>query len=151
MTDNGEPIVRIFVKGAPEIVLPKCTKKFDPTGKPEACSEEDHKYVLETYMKDALCKKGLRCIAFGYKDMPLSDFDQLMEVEDKGIDTFDSHLTFVALVALEDPLRDDIKNIVQFISGEAIGEQQINIRLITGDNIETARCIAEEAGIISAD
>ena len=52
-------------------------------------------------------------------------------------------LVFVGFVAIRDPLRDDVK--------EAVAECRqagIEVKMITGDNVETARAIAYEIGLI---
>ncbi len=54
-------------------------------------------------------------------------------------------LTIVGIYALQDPLRDEIVESV--IKCHKAG---INIRMVTGDNIDTAKAIAIDAGIVSA-
>lgn len=55
-------------------------------------------------------------------------------------------MTFLASFALKDELRDGVHNVIDklFNSG-------INVRMISGDNIETAKAVAREAGILSND
>jgi P-type E1-E2 ATPase len=55
-------------------------------------------------------------------------------------------LTAVCIFALKDPLRPEIKESVRVCK-----KAGINIRMVTGDNIETAKSIAIEAGIVSKE
>ena len=50
----------------------------------------------------------------------------------------------VGVLALKDPLRDGIRQAV-----ETCHKAGINVRMVTGDNINTAKAISVEAGIIS--
>lgn len=59
---------------------------------------------------------------------------------------FEEDLTFLAMVALRDPLRDTIKDVVNQVRGAGI-----NLRLISGDHTETAKAVAVDAGIISKE
>lgn len=104
-------------------------------------------------MNDILVQKfttvGFRTIAFAYKDFPADEFESLRErcnnfesEEDRNI--LESQLTFVGLFALFDPLRDKVKHSVQYAH---IGN--INVRLVSGDHLETAKSVAVQAGIIT--
>lgn len=53
-------------------------------------------------------------------------------------------MTMVAIFGLKDPLRDGIRKAV-----ETCHKAGINVRMVTGDNIDTARAISLEAGIIT--
>lgn len=56
----------------------------------------------------------------------------------------ETDLTMVGVLALKDPLRDGIRKAV-----ETCHHAGINVRMVTGDNINTAKAISVEAGIIS--
>jgi magnesium-transporting ATPase (P-type) len=55
-------------------------------------------------------------------------------------------LTMAGIFGLKDPLRDGIKEAVA-----TCHKAGINVRMVTGDNIDTARAISLEAGIITHD
>ena len=55
-------------------------------------------------------------------------------------------LTMIAICGLQDPLRGQIVESVKVCQ-----EAGINIRMVTGDNLDTAKAIAIEAGILRAD
>jgi Ca2+-transporting ATPase len=50
------------------------------------------------------------------------------------------------MVGIKDPLRDGIKRAVQLCHGAGV-----RVRMVTGDNINTAIAIAKEAGILAED
>jgi Ca2+ transporting ATPase len=61
-------------------------------------------------------------------------------------EVLEAGLTVIGIYALQDPLRDEIKESV--IKCHKAG---INIRMVTGDNLDTAKAIAIEAGIVSEE
>jgi len=77
---------------------------------------------------------------------------------EKKIENLGNHLRFLALIGLDDPLRENISQLVKFIEGDLEGVEEgsdyvknITMRLISGDHIETVRKVAEKAGIIQKD
>ena len=59
------------------------------------------------------------------------------------METVETELTMVGIFGLKDPLREGIRDAV--IKCHAAG---INVRMVTGDNIDTAKAISLEAGIL---
>jgi Ca2+-transporting ATPase len=55
----------------------------------------------------------------------------------------ETELTFVGLVAIRDPLRPDVKEAI-----ERCRSAGIEVKMITGDNVETARAVAYDVGLI---
>ena len=53
------------------------------------------------------------------------------------------NLTIIGMVGIKDPLRDEIPFAV-----EQCHRAGVEVRMITGDNPETAKAIAKEAGIL---
>lgn len=62
------------------------------------------------------------------------------------IDFFENNLTFYAICGIQDPLRPEIVKSVQQCK-----DAGILVRMVTGDNIETARAIALNAGILQKE
>ncbi len=58
-------------------------------------------------------------------------------------DALESGLVYAGFVAIRDPLRDDVKDAVA-----ECRQAGIEVKMITGDNVETARAIACEVGLI---
>lgn len=153
--------VRIYIKGAPEFVVAKCNAYY--VGEPattatgesykEAKKEplsEDRKAEILADMNSKMTQDSLRAIAFSYRDMNVSDFESLMSRMSGDIDSseeisaFEENQTFLALVALKDPIRDNMKKMV----GEA-KDANIALSMISGDNLMTAAAVACDVGILS--
>lgn len=141
--------VRVFVKGAPEIVINNCDKYIDESGEAAALDEEKKKDIIDNVVVEQFAKKALRTILVAYCDYTREEFDAMRGdnnnfATENDREVMEKDLTAVAIFALEDPLRDEIKGAIEKckIAG-------ITVRMVTGDNINTAKAIAVKAGIIS--
>jgi len=120
----------IYLKGSLEAVLSRCQWQLDPTG---------HRQPLDragiTAAADALAKEGLRVLAFAQKFCP---------GEQHNLDHPDvaAGLVFLGLQGMIDPPRPEAIAAVQ--SCQTAG---IQIKMITGDHILTAKAIAEQMGL----
>ncbi|KAJ1324930.1 putative calcium P-type ATPase [Microdochium nivale] len=147
--DNGK--ARLYVKGASEILLGKCTRWLkNPAldGASEGMETNDHetvKALIEDY-----ASRSLRTIALIYRDFeswPPRDARRNEENKNEAVfeDVFQD-MCFVGLVGIQDPLRPGVP--------EAVKECQragVIVRMVTGDNKLTARAIAKECGILDED
>lgn len=61
-------------------------------------------------------------------------------------EALEKNLTLIGIYALQDPLRDEVIKSVNICH-----KAGINVRMVTGDNIDTAKAIAIEAGILTRD
>lgn len=158
-----EDTVRVYVKGAPEVVLQSCSSHYQPAGQ-GTINENDrywiaqkvpldenarHKIINET-MEQQMAQNSLRVIAFSYCDMSVHEFQQRLQRTGQEIDN-DNEIasivgdqTFLALVALRDPLRMNIKDVIK--TAESSG---INLRLISGDHLLTSKAVARDCGILT--
>ncbi len=66
--------------------------------------------------------------------------------ENEDVERIANDLIFIGMVGIKDPLRDEIPHAVQ-----QCNEAGVRVRMITGDNPETAKAIAKEAGILPDD
>ena len=71
------------------------------------------------------------------RDLPADGND--WEDEDKMI----ADLTLIAIVGIEDPVRDEVPDAIRKCK-----KAGITVRMVTGDNINTARSIARKCGIL---
>lgn len=146
--------VRIYVKGAPEIVIQKCANYYKSAGPGEAMKEpiDDAFHTDFSEKLTTMTKQSHRAIAFAYTDLDLSEFQDIMTQMNNEIDTpeeiacFEQDLTFLAMIALSDPVRSNIKEVVETVKGAGI-----NIRLISGDNLETVKAVAVDVGILTRE
>lgn len=86
-----------------------------------------------------------------YTDFERSEFDKLKAKNnnfDKEADreVIENGLTVIGIYALQDPLRDEIVDSVKRCHAAGI-----NVRMVTGDNIDTAKAIAINAGILKPE
>ena len=135
MPDGGP--LRLFCKGASEIVLGFCTQVVRPDGQPQALTEA-MRHALETTI-GAFADEGLRTIAVAYRDCETAP-----DMEDG--DSAEQDLTLVALLGLEDPVRPEVPDAVQTCKNAGIV-----VRMVTGDNPRTAVAIAKKCGILDPD
>lgn len=77
---ENEEKVRIYLKGAPEEVLKKCSLKFHANGTQVELEETDRQYILGDIASKTFAKKdGLRVIALSYYDMDLEVFNNIKQ------------------------------------------------------------------------
>ena len=108
-----QDIVRVYIKGAPEIVLPNCLNHFNEIGQKVPMSDAERDYLLEDTLKSRMTSKGHRALALSINDFSLSQFETLKAQtlnfsEENGVNLLSRNQTFLALVALETPLRENI-------------------------------------------
>ncbi|KAH7819773.1 P-type ATPase (P-ATPase) Superfamily Protein [Monocercomonoides exilis] len=137
---------RVFTKGASEIVSALCTKMIvvGENGKPtEVPVDSKLREKINTTIQK-MASSGLRTIAISYKDVPKSQ----VKPEGPNGELYPDNappefgLTLIGITGIKDPLRAEV---VQAI--ERCHDAHVVVRMVTGDNIETAKHIAEEAGI----
>ncbi|RCN30007.1 calcium-translocating P-type ATPase, PMCA-type [Ancylostoma caninum] len=140
---------RIYAKGASEIILSRCSFILGQDGalQPFAASQvaELTKDVIEPMASD-----GLRTIGLAYKDMvPAGTKKEDNEVEYTGeIDwddeeTIRNGMTAIAIMGIQDPVRPEVPAAI-----DKCQRAGITVRMVTGDNINTARSIATSCGIL---
>jgi Ca2+-transporting ATPase len=116
-----------FTKGAPEMVLERCTRIYGPSGVREL-TEQDKVEMLEK--NHALAQETYRVLALAYR--PLSTKSEELEKD----------MIFLGLIAMLDPPREEAKKAI-----ETCHRAGIKVVMITGDNQETAKAIAMEIGL----
>jgi len=127
--------LRLYSKGAAEIVLGLCTRFLKPDGTTEVIQDGLRKKLRASV--DEMAAKGLRTIGLAYRD-----FDQAQDWGDDS-QAFQDQLTMIGLLAIEDPVRQEVPESVRLCQGAGIV-----VRMVTGDNILTAKKIAAECNIL---
>nr|XP_056722967.1 plasma membrane calcium-transporting ATPase 2 isoform X11 [Euleptes europaea] len=128
---------RMYSKGASEIVLKKCSKILNAAGEPRIFRPRDRDEMVKKVI-EPMASEGLRTICVAFRDFsnnPEPDWDNENDIL--------TDLTCICVVGIEDPVRPEVP--------EAIRKCQragITVRMVTGDNINTARAIAIKCGII---
>uniref|UniRef100_A0A7E4UN35 Calcium-transporting ATPase n=1 Tax=Panagrellus redivivus TaxID=6233 RepID=A0A7E4UN35_PANRE len=139
---------RVFVKGASEIMLKRCKYIIGQNDaiQPFTSSESDRlvKEVIEP-----MASHGLRTICVAYKDYVPQKTNNPNDVVYGGeIDWEDEaavlhDLTAICITGIEDPVRPEVPAAI-----EKCQRAGITVRMVTGDNINTARSIATKCGIL---
>ncbi|XP_075578554.1 plasma membrane calcium-transporting ATPase 4 isoform X7 [Pelecanus crispus] len=134
---NGNGGFRMYSKGASEIILRKCTRILDKNGDPRVFKVKDRDEMVKKVIEPMACH-GLRTICLAFRDFPADpepDWDSENEIL--------SDLTCIAVVGIEDPVRPEVPDAI--LKCQRAG---ITVRMVTGDNINTARAIATKCGIL---
>jgi Ca2+-transporting ATPase len=117
-----------FVKGAPEIVLSRCTHILEG-GKVRRITDKDREEVSAHNVD--LASGALRVLGFAFKESPKSYEEKDME----------DGLVFLGLMGMIDPPRTGVKEAIDDCRSAGI-----RVIMITGDNKYTAEAIGKELG-----
>ena len=136
---KGElPPAVAFIKGAPEVVLARCTRVYD--GREVRPLEDEERQGILAVNED-LAAQALRVLGVAYRGL-LGAPDEEAVVPDE----IERDMTFVALLAMIDPPRPEVKEAVRKCDKAGIVPV-----MITGDHLGTAQAIARELGILEGD
>ncbi|XP_035517768.1 plasma membrane calcium-transporting ATPase 2 isoform X2 [Morone saxatilis] len=128
---------RMYSKGASEIVLKKCSFILNEVGESRVFRPRDKDEMVKKVIEPMACN-GLRTICVAYRDFS-GDPEPNWEDENYIL----SDLTAICVVGIEDPVRPEVPDAI--LKCQRAG---ITVRMVTGDNINTARAIAIKCGII---
>jgi Cation transport ATPase (P-type)/E1-E2 ATPase len=151
VTSNSKSSYRLYVKGAPEILLDKCTHVIaDPTISADSVSLTGDKIDRLTETIGEYSASSLRTIGLAYREFQCWPPPGAHTLEGNPMevlfeDIFED-MTFLGLFGIQDPLRPDVKEAV-----ENCQRAGIYVRMVTGDNVGTARAIARECGILTSE
>jgi Ca2+-transporting ATPase len=124
----------LYVKGAPEIVLSKCSRVDSNHGpKPVSEKTDEIEKLLIQYQDQAM-----RTLGFAYEIIE-DDKDRF-----ENGNMVNSNLTFLGIAAISDPVRADVPDAVKRCL-----EAGIDVKIITGDTLGTAREVGRQIGILS--
>ncbi|XP_061991780.1 putative calcium-transporting ATPase 13, plasma membrane-type [Rosa rugosa] len=133
--------MQVHWKGAAEVILAMCNSYHNASGHIKDM-DDDAREKLE-HIIQGMAASSLRCIAFAHKEV--SAEEQVDPEHHKAL-LKDNGLTLLGLVGLKDPCRPGVKKAV-----EDCQHAGVNIKMITGDNIFTAKSIATECGILKSE
>ena len=149
--DNSELWIinyKLFSKGAPEILLDKCSYILI-NGEVKKMTEKDKKKIL--LQNEEFAKSALRVLGFAYKivqsveckmksaEWMVRDNSELWTINSEHLEEW---LVFVGLQAMIDPPRVEVRESIEICK-----TAWIRVVMITGDNVITAKAIAEELWI----
>ena len=133
--DTGAPGRRVLqVKGAPEVVLERCARVLTEFGpEPVAHWRNQIDQKLQSFQD-----RGMRTLGFAFKD-----FGQAAVSSEKSdLKDAANGLIWLGFVAIQDPVRAEAPAAIQ-----ACRDAGIAVKIVTGDNVNTAREIARQVGL----
>lgn len=137
--DNGT--VTVFCKGASEWILADCTFYVDANGKKLPLTQEKREYFNKEISN--MAKQALRTLCLAHREFPNEAALGAGWVDNP---PDNAELILHCIVGIIDPLRKDVVDAVA--TAQRAG---VTVRMVTGDNIETASAIARDAGILFGD
>lgn len=143
--DNETGAGLLMSKGAPEVILSRCTSvRLDARRGTVMPLTDAHRRALLERLRVHQAH-ALRCLAFAVAEgRPIPSREDLTDVE-----SFDAHeqsLTFVGAVAMLDPPRPEVRHALKMCRSAGI-----RVIVITGDNKETAESICRSIGLFGPD
>ncbi len=132
----GENKVIQYTKGAPDVILSRCTKYISPVDGQTKAMDDNVRSAILAHNK-AMADKALRVLAAAftvYSSVPT--FNDPAEIE--------KELVFIGLSGMIDPIRPEVLDAV--MTCRKAGVRPV---MITGDHIDTAVAIGKELGIIT--
>lgn len=144
--------VRLFCKGASEMVLVKC-KFLMNNDDVKNFTTNDYNDTIRNVIEPMACN-GLRTIAVAYKDFipagqPTGPNDAVLTDDldwEKDDAKINDGLTCLCVTGIQDPVRPEVPEAIRKCKNAGIV-----VRMVTGDNINTARSIARSCGIIGVN
>ncbi|XP_024971084.1 calcium-transporting ATPase 1-like isoform X3 [Cynara cardunculus var. scolymus] len=127
---------RTHCKGASEIILGACDKVLNSNGEVAPLGVELNNHLKDTI--ELLANEALRTLCLCYKELG-NEFHAKDPIPFEGY-------TLIGIVGIKDPVRPGVKESVAICRSAGI-----TVRMVTGDNIHTAKAIARECGILTDD
>ncbi|CAG9332983.1 unnamed protein product [Blepharisma stoltei] len=128
----------ILVKGASEAVLECCDTYWNKEEKEEAINGEMKNEINKII--SGYAQKALRTLTMAYKRV-----DKNFSVKEN-VENLTENLTLLAIIGIEDPLREEVPDAVKKCQNAGI-----IVRMVTGDNRDTAVSIAKRCNILPED
>jgi len=135
---KSDNTVHVHWKGAAELILAMCSSYYETSGITKSLDKDRDK--IEKIIQ-GMGASSLRCIAFAHKqiseeEMGCHDAERTHRLRENG-------LTWLGIVGLKDPCRPGVKKAV-----ETCRNAGVEVKMITGDNVFTAKAIATECSIL---
>ncbi|KAJ8608624.1 hypothetical protein CTAYLR_008717 [Chrysophaeum taylorii] len=129
---------RLFTKGAPHVV--ECSSALDSEGRVVPLDEAAYAETIQSFQKQAM-----RTLALAYRDFaqpPAGGWEAPGVSSSMSLEA-ETGLTLVCVVGIEDPLRPTVRRAIH-----ACNRAGVDVRMCTGDALETAVAIAAQCGIL---
>ena len=133
---GGNGALTAFVKGAPELILERCTH-VERAGQREPLTSEMRQQIQAE--NDRMAQSALRVLGVSYRGVSVQS-------ESYDPDELENDMTFLGLTGMIDPPRDEVKHAIR-----ECREAGIRAVMVTGDHKLTAQAIARELGMLAGD
>jgi Ca2+-transporting ATPase len=124
----------LYLKGAPEIVLSRCSQQVTQQGITNLDNETHWLEMIHEYQE-----RGMRVLGFAYHSLDI-------EPTEDNIHLLINNLTWLGFFAITDPLRSDVKEAIKSCLNSGI-----KIKIVTGDSQRTAEEIAQRLNLYSSE
>lgn len=134
--------LHVHWKGAAEIILSASDTELCEDNSKLPLTESRRQELLKVI--DGMGAHSLRCIAFGFRELEVVDVPE----DDEQLDVWkipEEPLTLIAIIGIKDPCRPGVVEAVWKCQ-----EAGVVVRMITGDNLATAKAIATECNILQS-
>ncbi|CAL0319035.1 unnamed protein product [Lupinus luteus] len=125
---------RAHCKGASEIILAACDKFLDSNGEVVSLDKDSINHLKDTI--ENFASEALRTLCLAYIDIG-DEYSVESPIPTRGF-------TCIGIVGIKDPVRPGVRESVAICRSAGIV-----VRMVTGDNINTAKAIARECGILT--
>ncbi|SPO02491.1 related to calcium P-type ATPase NCA-3 [Cephalotrichum gorgonifer] len=139
---------RVFVKGAPEILLAQCHKVLDSPARglhSESMDQEHNALILQDISRFA--SLSLRTLGLCYRDLdqwpPARSRSANGDSDAVEFSDIFREMTWIGAVGIQDPVRRGVSDAVKQCTRAGVG-----VKMVTGDNIQTATAIAKACGLL---
>ncbi|KAK4407186.1 Calcium-transporting ATPase 12, plasma membrane-type [Sesamum angolense] len=140
--NNADNTNYVHWKGAAEMVLAMCSYYYETTGETKSMGKETRSQFEKIIQ--GMAASSLRCIAFAYKQVEPEESKSNEDDKTTTSESLSEHdLTLLGIVGIKDPCRPGARKAIQ--SCRVAG---VEVKMITGDNVFTAKAIAAECGIL---
>lgn len=144
-------------------MMPLCEHTFNGNMMEVSINDQMRDLILNDTVQE-MAGQPLKVLSYAYKEIELQVYNQLRSSYDEESEEFraevERELIYIGTFGLNDPLRDRVEESIQLIRyGQLINtespmneaSQQVNVRMVSGDHIETCRKVALMSSIISED
>jgi len=133
--DQGNEVIRCFVKGAPDVLISRGGHYWQPGGPAQPITDENRALALSE--NERMAAGGERVMVVARRDFDPRSFDPNANLIDEVTD-----LTLLAMIGIVDPPRAEAKDAIAKCHSAGI-----QVRMITGDHAVTAAAIGHQLGI----
>ncbi|CAJ0578900.1 unnamed protein product, partial [Mesorhabditis spiculigera] len=141
---SGGSGAKMFVKGAPEGVLGRCTH-VRVNGEKVPMTQSMMQKIVDQCIQYGTGRDTLRCLALGTIDAPVSHSSMNLEDATQFV-KYERDITFVGVVGMLDPPRTEVMDSIKNCRHAGI-----RVIMITGDNKNTAEAIGRRIGLFGED